>query len=144
MSRTLWRIVVCGALLLPVAACSSGPVAPSGGFDGTWLGTLSDSASGSGSVKLVLSQAAAGVSGTFAITFADSSQNRSGTAGGTAAAPLLVLSLVPAAPLVCSGGVTLTGTLSATMTMSGNRMSGSYSSFTCGGAIGGTLDVSRQ
>lgn len=144
MHRALWRIVVCGVVLVSLAACSSGPAAPSGGLDGTWLGTMTDSVSGPGTLKLVLTQTSAGVAGTFVLAFADVSQNRSGAAGGTLAASVLVMTLTPTAPLVCSPGVTLSGTVSTTMTVSGNRMTGTYSAFTCGGAIGGNIDVTHQ
>jgi hypothetical protein len=144
MQRVVGRILVCCLLLASFAACSSGPAAPTGGLDGTWSGTLTDSASGSGTAQLVLTQTSAGVSGTFVIAFPDASRNRSGTAGGTLAASVLVLTLSPSAPLACSPGVTLSGTISATATIVGNRMTGTYSSFTCGGAIGGTIDVTRR
>lgn len=140
----LGRILVCCAWLASFSACSSGPAAPSGALDGTWSGTLSDSAAGAGTAKLVLTQMSAGVSGTFAVTFPDATQNRVGTVGGTMAASVLVLTLTPSAPLACSPTVTLSGTMSATMTVAGNRMTGTYSSFTCGGAIGGAIDVTRQ
>jgi hypothetical protein len=137
------RILICCAWLASFSACSSGPAAPSGALDGVWSGTLSDGASGAGSATLVLTQMSAGVSGTFAITLPDA-QNRAGRVGGTVAASVLVLTLTPSTPLACSPTVTLSGTMSATMTVTGNRMTGTYSSFTCGGAIGGAIDITRQ
>lgn len=136
--------MACCVWLATLAGCSSGPAAPSSLLDGTWSGTFSDSGSGAGSAKLVLTQTAAGVAGTFAITFSDATKDRSGTVGGTVAASLLVLTLSPSAPVVCSPTVTLSGTLSATLTVAGNRMTGTYSSFTCGGAAGGSVDIARQ
>ena len=144
MNRVLRRILGC-CLLASLPACSSSPAAPSvGGLDGNWSGSVKDSVAGPGTARFVLSQTGAGVSGTFALTFSAIPGDRIGTAGGTLAASVVILALVPSAPLVCSPTVTLSGAMSATMTIVGDRMTGTYSSFTCGGAIGGTIEVTRQ
>jgi hypothetical protein len=144
MLRVLWNAAILIVLLTSAPACSSGPTTPSGEAAGTWVGTVSDSVAGSGAVTLVLSQQAAGVSGTFSLTFTDASRNRAGAAAGTLAAAVMSLTLTPSSVVVCSPSVTLSGAIGATMTIAGGRMSGTYSSFTCGGAVGGTMDLTRQ
>jgi hypothetical protein len=104
---------------------------------------MTGDASDSAVVTLVLAQTGAGVSGTFAIT-RPSAADRTGVVTGTLAAPVVLLTFSSPMPLVCSPTVTLSGALSATMTLNGSRMTGTYSAFTCGGAIGGSIDLTRR
>lgn len=141
MHRVIGLLVCCAWLWC--GACSSPPSAPSGALDGTWAGTMTGDASDSAVVTLVLAQTGAGVSGTFAIT-RPSAADRTGVVTGTLAAPVVLLTFSSPMPLVCSPTVTLSGALSATMTLNGSRMTGTYSAFTCGGAIGGSIDLTRR
>jgi hypothetical protein len=138
--RRLGRILSCGVLVL-WAGCSSSPEAPSGALDGTWSGTMTGD--GGGGITLVLAQNGAGIAGTFQWRSTDGTQTRAGEAGGTLAGSVLSLSL-SGTPLVCPGGITLSGVVSATVTVNGSRMAGSYAAFTCGGAAAGTVEVARQ
>jgi len=140
MHRVIGFLVCCAWLLC--GACSPQPSSPSGALDGTWAGTMTGDGSEAGGVTLVLAQTGAGVSGTFVMT-RPSAPDRTGVVTGTLAAPVVLLTFASPAPLVCSPTVTLSGTLSATMTLNGSRMTGTYSAFTCGGAVGGTIDLTR-
>src|SRR6185369_6977706 len=106
--RTRLSAVVLAMAL--VAACNDSPTAPAGPFVGTWAGAIVDSAAGSGTARLVLTQSGAGVSGTFTTTFANSALDRAGTVSGTATANAASVFLTPSAPLSCG----LSGTLGTT------------------------------
>ena len=99
---------------------------------------------GVGTMRFEIAQSGPGLSGTFALTTADSSLTRSGSVTGGVVGALVNLTFAPVSAIVCSPTVTLSGVLSATMTSAGDRMTGTYSSFTCGSAIGGTVDVRRE
>jgi hypothetical protein len=142
------RVAVVLLAVVLVAACDDGPAAPGapaapdGPFVGTWAGTIVDSAAGTGTARLVLTQST-GISGTFTVTFTNSAFDRAGTVSGTAnmatatSAPLF---LTPSAPLSCGLG----GTIAVTASVSGARLTGNYSALACSGAVTGTLDLSRQ
>jgi hypothetical protein len=63
---------------------------------------------------------------------------------GSLSGAAISLFLAPAAPLVCSPGVTLSGTLAVSGTVTGDRLTGRYVILTCDGATGGTIDVTKQ
>lgn len=141
MGRMAVALLVVGAL----AACdTSSPTSPSGELSGTWSGLITGLASSTGALRVTLTQHGAGLAGTFTVTWPDASQNRTGTASGTAIAGVATLALTPATPLSCAGSVTLTGTMTMTLTVGANRLSGSYSSLTCGGALSGNLDLGKE
>lgn len=132
-------VVVC---LLTAAACGDETTSPSGVLTGAWSGTVVDSVSGSGAARLVLEQRAASISGTFTTTFGGV-VSREGAVSGSANGPIATLFFMPPTLLVCGPGVTLSGTLAITLTLSGSRLAGTYSGFTCGGALSGTLDLTE-
>jgi hypothetical protein len=135
-------VAACG-----VTACGgSTPVAPDTTFPlaGTWVGALIDDGGGAGTVNVVLTRTAAGVSGTFAITSTAPGLAQSGTVGGTAGGSSVLLYLTPGTPLVCSPALTLTGTLGAALTVSDGRMAGRYFAPTCSGQRAGSLDLRLQ
>ncbi len=136
-----------GMLALVLAAstaCTDTPTSPSSLFDGAWTGTIVDADAGTGVVTLSLTQSGAGVAGTWTASFADVTRSRQGTASGTLANGSLALFLSPSSSLACASGVSLTGTLGATMGVSGGEMKGPYTAFTCTGVDSGTLDLLRS
>lgn len=135
----LFAVVVSAA----VACRDRPPAAPTGAFSGTWTGVVTDSASGSGSVRLSIEERDSSVVGTFATTFGGV-VSRDGPAQGARVGSTLVLTFTPAVPLNCGGGVTLSGTLSITLTPTGSRLSGTYAGLVCGGAVTGSLDLVRS
>ena len=140
------RIRVAGVLLAAALAtnCDGGPVAPGGPFLGTWAGAIVDSAAGAGTARLVLTQSGAGVSGTFTTTFPTSSFDRAGSVSGTATGATASTFLTPSAPTVCGSGASLSGTMGATVSIAGTKLTGGYSVLLCTGAGSGTLDLTRQ
>jgi hypothetical protein len=141
------RIVGIGVLLCGIAAGCVGkadPVAPGTALTGVWVGAVDGGGAATGTVRLVLTQMGAGVSGTFETSFPDVSLNRSGAAGGTILGDRLTVTLTPGTAVVCSASITLTGAVSAVLTIAGDRMTGPYTAFTCGGAVAGTVDVHRE
>jgi hypothetical protein len=99
-----------------------------------------DSVGGAGLAQLVLTQSGAGVSGTFTMTFSSSVLDRSGTVSGTAMTTTASMFLTPSTPLPCG----LSGTMGATVSISGTKLTGNYSAVACSGAVTGTLDLTRQ
>ncbi|MEO7190146.1 MAG: hypothetical protein ABI051_03750 [Vicinamibacterales bacterium] len=124
--------------------CGRSPEAPGGPFEGTWSGAIQDSAAGSGTARLTLSQQGAGVSGTFSTTFADVGANRTGTVSATASGTTASVFLTPGSPTVCSPALTLSGTMGGTLVLVGNKLGGSYSVLLCAGGAAGSVDLVRQ
>ena len=126
-------------------ACGGAPTTPTPTFPlaGTWVGQMTDSV-GTGTLTMVLTQSGPGVSGTFVVSSSTAALVASGAAGGTANGAALSLFLTPSAPLVCSPTLTLTGTLGASLTVAGRRMTGQYFVAGCGGGRAGTVDVTLQ
>lgn len=137
--------VICAIAILALAGCEkSSPTEPSGSLAGNWSGPMAGTTAGDATAQIALTQTGAGVTGTYTLAYTDASKNQSGVAGGTLAGTTLALTLTPAQPLAC-GSVTLSGTMSATLTMSApDRLEGSYAAFVCGGAIGGSIALQRQ
>jgi hypothetical protein len=138
------RQLMVATAIVGVAACGSDVSSPSGSLTGAWSGPITGEASVTGSARVVLTQTGSGVAGTFTTAYADATLDRSGSTGGTLVSNVLTMTLTPGTPLACGGGVTLSGTLSATLTVAADRLTGSYSGLTCGGATGGTLDLRRE
>jgi len=120
------------------------PGSPTATMAGEWAGVIADSASGAGTIRMSIGQRGAGLSGTWASTFSDASLNRSGSFSGTMIGAPFVLFLRPSVPIVCSPDLTLTGTMAMTTTMTGDKLTGSYTVLNCSGVITGTVDVERQ
>jgi hypothetical protein len=135
-----WIAIAC----LVAAACGSNVATPSGSLSGAWSGPIAGDASAIGTARLLLTQTGSGIAGSFTTTYPDARQNRSGTAGGTVVSNVVTMALTPSGPLQCAGGITLSGTLSATLTLVADRLTGTYSGLTCGGAVGGTVDLGRE
>jgi hypothetical protein len=131
-------------LLVLVAGCGSRlPVAPVLPLDGTWTGSIAHSRAGDGTVVLRMTQTGVAATGTWTASFAGGASGMTGSIGGTLSGPSAALFLTPADPLVCGGGLTLSGTFALTATVTGDRLSGSFVAFTCDGADTGDLDVTR-
>jgi hypothetical protein len=143
MSRLLAERMAVLVMAITLGACGDSPTAPSAGITGVWVGTMTGWP-GVGTMRFEVTERGPGVSGTFTLTLPDPSLHRSGSVTGLVSGALVNLTFTPVSALVCSSTVTLSGALSATMTSTGERMTGSYSSFTCGSAIGGAIDVQRQ
>ncbi len=128
--------------LAPFGACDQ-PVAPSRVLAGDWTGTITDSAAGNGALSLTITQTGPGISGAWASTFGDTSFNRSGSLSGTITGSPIVLFLTPTIPIACPTG-SLTGTLSLSTTVQGNRLTGTYTVLTCSGVNTGSVAVERR
>jgi hypothetical protein len=134
------------AIVLPMTWTACGresPVEPSATLSGTWRGTLTRGST-SGGVTLEISQSGAGVTGTWSTAGEGSFPSQSGSLGGTVVGSTASLSLTPAVQLVCSGDITLSGTLSVTATVDGNRLAGQYVVFLCDDVASGRIEVTRE
>ncbi len=132
------------ALLLAAASCgSSNPAAPSDALTGRWAGVLTRGTD-TGSTTWQLSQNGPAVTGTWSVNFAGPTPDASGSVGGTVVGTTASLFLTPASEIVCPGGMTLSGIMTITATLSGERMTGSHVTFTCDSVDTGAVDVRRQ
>jgi hypothetical protein len=139
-------MLVCS--LAVIAGCQGrpGPIAPGPGISlsGTWSGTAIDSEAGEGTVRWVMTHAETGVSGSFTSTFPDPAFSTSGTLAGVITGTGATVFLMPAQPLVCSPVFSVTGTIYVSLAIGADRITGSYSTFTCVGGRAGTLVLTRQ
>ena len=142
----LGRSCVMVLLLAVGAAFTASPTSPTTASDvlGTWTGSVADDSGLSGAASLSLTtQNVQGVSGTFTMTSSASMLAVSGAASGPAVGSTISLFLVPSTPLVCSPNVTLSGSISANLTLANGRLTGRYFGVTCGASRSGTLDLSK-
>jgi hypothetical protein len=77
------------------------------------------------------------------VNFDGSTPDASGSVGGTVIGAAVSLFLTPADELRCGSGTALSGTLSINGAVSGDRITGTFVTFTCDGVETGTVDVSR-
>lgn len=141
------------ACILLVAAalainCGSSPTSPGPGnaadFRGMWTGTLVDDSGAKATMSLDLEQNGLAVSGTFVSSSTARDIAGTGTTSGTASGSTVVIFLTRVLPVVCvSPALTLSGAISATLTLANQRLTGRYTTLTCAGAAGGTIELNR-
>jgi hypothetical protein len=136
-------------LLLALPGCDrTSPTAPGPPrvlIEGTWVGTVTDSAAGTAQLLMTVSGIESLGVGTFTLTFPDASANARGILQGrTQNAPTIDLTLfVEAAGRDCPGtpGVSYFARLS----LSNNRMTGTYSpAVGCPLLAGGSMELTRR
>jgi hypothetical protein len=121
------------------SACGSststptGPSNPSNPLAGTWLGPITDSTSGSGTLRIDLFSSQVGsLYGNWSATFLNLANNGSGTLTGPPPGSALVFAFT------CGSAA---GTLQ--VDVNGTRMTGSYFAG-CTGVHSGTVDLTKQ
>jgi hypothetical protein len=131
---TMMAVVVC-------ASCSSEPAAPTAtSILGSWVGTVTDATYGTGKVTiLVRDRLGSLVNGTWEFQF-PSGAVTGGTFGGNNFGSAVTLYLNPQPPLPCVSKSPLP-TYSASLTMSGNKLTGQWIAATC---HQGSLDLTKQ
>lgn len=146
--RTQRLRVIVPMLAALVAGCQSGsgPTAPGPDIrlSGIWSGTAADNEAGEGTVEWVVTDTATGIVGSFTNTFANPAFSATGELAGVVSGAGATVFLLPSAPLVCSPTFSVTGTIYVTLAIGADRITGSYSTFTCVGGRAGTLVLSRQ
>jgi hypothetical protein len=136
LSGTPWRKYAQSIMLaLALALLGCGDGVPN--LAGTWTGTIQDSLAGTGALLLTIGQRDTQLSGSWQSTFPDPANNNGGNLSGTVGDASIALVLSASRPGACS------------FTVAANRdddrhFTGTYASFNCGRAQGGTLDVTRQ
>jgi hypothetical protein len=111
---------------------------------GAWSGTVEDSDAGQGTFEWVLTHTGQGLSGTYAVVFSDQAYSGSGTVAGVVTGAAGVAFLTPSVPLTCAPGISLTGLVYLNLSLAADRITGRYSSFTCGGGRVGTVELRRK
>lgn len=136
------RVLGVALLLSAVVACiKPAPAAPVNPFAGTWIGSVQDESSGTGTLRLSLRGNADGMSdiGSFSLVWASGSSYE-----GSA---LINSRLIPTSSIVltCSAspGLISLVTTNLNATASGDSMTGSYG-FGCGQFNKGTFSLTRQ
>jgi hypothetical protein len=142
-------------LALTGASCASssgGPTAPTpSSRTGIWTGTVSDSANGTGTLRLVLEDRAISanesfLTGSWTTTFDDAAKNSEGTFAGGINGTRGFLSLGPSRSPACPSPPAFgtVGTyIAAELTVETNAIRGSYLFAACSGSVSGTLEVRR-
>lgn len=153
-ARLMVSILVLG---LTGAACGSSTsgsaTAPSpSSRTGVWTGTVSDSANGTGALRLVLedrplNSAESFITGSWTTTFDDATKNGEGTFSGGINGTRGFLSLGPSRSPACTPAAVVLGTVgtytAGALTVDNNAIRGPYSFSTCSGTVTGTLEVRR-
>ena len=131
------------AVVLTMAAVGGcrGGTPPTGLFEGRWSGAVVETGRGAGSLELTLSQQGATLSGALRMQVSGI-VDRDGPVVGVASGTSASITYVPKERLPCGFG-TLSGTLTLTVTVAGDRVTGTYTQFTCSGPASGSIDASR-
>lgn len=142
------RLIGGTLVLMSLVACgggSGGVTSPSASapagvtLNGNYSGTASDTAYGSGSVQLTLSQSGTSITGTYASQYPAYSVVGGGSVSGTVNnSQTLSATLQPSIPTACP--YQLTGTISG----GGANISGTYAAFNCSAVVTGTFNVTKQ
>jgi hypothetical protein len=147
--RSVWLPVVLAVCLALSGACDertpTTPTPQPGALEGRWSGSMIDRAAGTGAFDVVLTGSSELGTGTFSLTFADPSAN---VQGSVLARPRdagvvdLTINLTTNAR-DCTGAPGLF--YAARMTLSGNRMTGTYEpTIGCPLLRGGSLELNRR
>lgn len=119
------------------------PVVPSSPFVGTWVGSIADSAAGSGTLRLTITDHfAISLVGSWASTFGDQSLNDNGPLSATVEGSnvrLILRGQFCDAPFGTTARLVIADAI-----VEGTRMAGSYISLGCGAPRDGRIDVVRQ
>ena len=130
-----------GALVVLSSCGSSAPTSPSTqSIAGNWTGAIINTVPAgqpNGNVVFTLAQTGSNLSGTWSTTYASSpSSNNAGTLTGSLSGSGGTFTLSPSNPTLCP--------YSATSTISGNSMTGTFSAFNCTIAIAGSFSVTKR
>ncbi len=139
-ARSLAALVLPALMLFGAQACGgSAPAAPTppGVFEGSWAGSMNDSAAGAGSIRLELADATGSMRGTWSARILNSSTTWSGT----------LMEYQPAASSTTRGfdcGCTEERKGVLTLHFDGQKMTGRYFFTDCAGLSFGTMDLTQS
>ena len=102
-----------------------------------WVGTTFDDIVGPGNIRATISQTASSLSGTWASTFSDPSDDNGGTLGGNMNGASVSATLTPRYGPGCQYAVT------ATLNSGATQMTGSYVSVSCNIAVTGSITLTK-
>lgn len=116
-------------LLVALSACGGAPMAPTGGVNGAWHGTIESGADGPGTIDLQLNQSGANIDGTVILSQGTIS-NVPGTFIGALAANAFPTSMqfvvrYEYGPFHCQGSFT------GTVTVNARQIEGAFSGENC-------------
>jgi hypothetical protein len=137
-----------------VAACDNrdSPTTPDepASLEGNWVGTITSSVAGAGTLQFSVTEVALGprvtLNGVWTTTFPDASYDEGGVVGGEINADGRTVTLVllaDGATTTCPSGGTVFDAASGVLAIDGNRIAGSYTRTTCDGTTTGHIDVTR-
>ena len=116
--------------------CGGGGGGDDVNVSGTFRGTIQDSVAGTGTATVTLAQDGSDLTGTFQTTFANPSNNGSGSVRGSVNGNTITLQTAPSVPTACPFNVTAT--------VQGGQVTGTYAAFNCTVAASGTLTLTKQ
>ena len=141
------------ALVLGPACSHDSPTAPTptfGTLTGAWAGAVSDAINGSGTMRVELTELSIDpsrslIGGAWTTTFADPSNNATGSVGGIRSAGQLAISANPMPMVTCTPvPLVAPGTFAIAATVAGNDITGTYTFSTCSGSVAGAIALRRQ
>jgi hypothetical protein len=118
---------------------------------GNWVGTITGSVAGTGTLRLSVTEVAIAsrvtLEGDWTSTFVDSTYDGSGVVGGELDADghsVTLVLLADGATSTCASGAIVFDAISGVMTVDGNRLAGDYTRTTCDGTTTGRIDVTKS
>jgi hypothetical protein len=127
-----------GIVALLATACTGSSTGPSQSLNlsGNWSGSISDTVSGAGTIRLTLAQSGSSITGT------EQSVYNAGTGSGSLTGSVNGLTLTgiaaPSVPTECQSSIT------AAINSSGTQISGTAATFDCTAAESATFTVTKQ
>jgi len=126
------KSIACLFLLALTAGCGGGsPSGPSAtDFSGTWSGTATSNLAPSAPARITLTQSGNSLTGSW------SAGVNGGPLTGTVSGNYIAATVTPSDPTTCP--------FTMNATVSGNRMTGTYTTFNCTAGFSGTIEASKQ
>ncbi len=124
---------------LAASSCGSTATSPSSttaNLAGTWTGTLTDGISGTGNLKMVMTQSGISLTGTWEALYSVAAKNQTGSLTGTVSGSSVSLMLKPSSASTCQGKIIATA--------SGSSFSGMYSAVNCSVTDTGSMSATKQ
>jgi hypothetical protein len=130
--------MIAAAAVLAACAGKSSTAPTPAEIAGSWTGPVNDAIQGTGTLSFSLAQTGDSVTGTWSITYADSTADVSGRAAGDVNGSTISILLRPSNPPTCQYGPF---EIAASVT-GPSAISGTYSSVQCGNGDSGTFTAS--
>lgn len=133
----MFNRLLIASVCIGLVACGGSNTSPSDSLAGNWSGTVTSNVVGTGNVALTLTHQGSKIGGTYATGFPSAVNNSAGSVSGTLNGSSVSITLTPGSPTACPYQVTATRN-------GADAISGTYATFNCTAAIGGSFSVARK